>query len=138
MKSILKRLVIHLHEKSPVCREFVRDLKCIQPNYLAENRREAEVCVHRVCEVLVLHNQLSEDHVDKAIRQIRHFSSDHNNQKKLSEFNKLEDRLDNLYFTLVQKHNPEFLDVLKKLLILSHGQAAVERGFSLNKQVTLI
>lgn len=137
VKSILKRLVIHLREKSPVCRELVRDMKCIQPNYLAENCHDAEACFHRVCEELVIKNQLPEDDVDKAIYQFRHFSADSSNQKKLSDFKKSEYRLDELYFTLVPEDHTALLDVLKKLLILSHGQAAVERGFSLNKQVTL-
>ena len=46
------------------------------------------------------------------------------------------DRLDNIYFSTIQiTKYQELLFVLKLLLILSHGQASVERGFSLKKKI---
>ena len=50
------------------------------------------------------------------------------------------DRLDHFYFQIcnLDNHNVSALKkVLKIVLILSHGQAEVERGFSLNKEVTV-
>ena len=45
------------------------------------------------------------------------------------------DRIDNFYFSTIQiTKYQEILFVLKLLLILSHGQASVERGFSLKKK----
>lgn len=45
------------------------------------------------------------------------------------------DRLDSFYFSTIQiTKYQELLFVLKLLLILSHGQASVERGFSLKKK----
>ena len=44
------------------------------------------------------------------------------------------DRLDVLYVSLVKpsKH-PELFDVITKVLLLAHGTASVESGFSINK-----
>lgn len=54
----------------------------------------------------------------------------------LSTFQKDKDRLDSfLYGILSSKYPNLWRKVVMKLLILSHGQASVERGFSLNKEV---
>ena len=52
------------------------------------------------------------------------------------------DRLDYYYFQICNSDNVSALNfklkkVLKIVLTLSHGQAEVERGFSLNKEVTV-
>lgn len=53
-----------------------------------------------------------------------------------SGFSYTEQRLDEFYFNYMS--GPEYsklFDVVKLLLVLSHGQASVERGFSVNKEV---
>jgi hypothetical protein len=40
-----------------------------------------------------------------------------------------------LFVHMAEKHSKLWNAVVAKLLILSHGQATVERGFSVNKQV---
>ncbi|KAK3788927.1 hypothetical protein RRG08_010176 [Elysia crispata] len=51
-------------------------------------------------------------------------------------FNKLSDRLDCLSYNSMN-NQPQYAKawtIVKDLLLLSHGQASVERGFSINKE----
>ena len=56
---------------------------------------------------------------------------------KLLVFNVKKDRLDDFFFNklCVAKHYPELARLMRYIFCLSHGQAAVERGFSHNKTV---
>ena len=55
---------------------------------------------------------------------------------EFNQFDRKKQRLDEFYFHLVQIQKFESLAfVLKLILTLSHGQAAVERLFSINKNV---
>lgn len=58
---------------------------------------------------------------------------------ELQNYEKDHERLDSFFVRLL-KHNASFSQlwaVMKLLLLLSHGQASVERGFSINKQVAV-
>ena len=70
-------------------------------------------------------------HADKAFAQFPEFIS---NEMKLVNGSEDIDRLDDFYFKEAKIGvYPELASVLKIILTLSHGQADVERGFSLNK-----
>lgn len=53
-------------------------------------------------------------------------------------FKKIEDSVDTFLYGFMSAGGDQYAEILrvmKMLLILSHGQAAVERGFSVNKEV---
>ena len=55
---------------------------------------------------------------------------------KFATFNKKEHRLDGFFFSAVKVQNYKNLAfILKIVFTLSHGQVAVERGFSVNQTV---
>jgi hypothetical protein len=58
-------------------------------------------------------------------------------EQKLLEFKRSEQRLDDLYFKVLQVHKnyPAFATLLKIIFTVSHGQASVERGFNDNNVV---
>ena len=75
---------------------------------------------------------------DKSLSEFKDFLRD--NVKKYNDkfatFNKKEHRLDELVFSAVKLQNYENLAfIVKIVLTLSHGQTALERGFSVNKAV---
>ena len=56
--------------------------------------------------------------------------------EKFSNLNVSTDRLDELFSTYMNTHRYQKLfKVVQLLLVLSHGQASVERGFSVNKEL---
>lgn len=46
-------------------------------------------------------------------------------------------RIDTFLYEKMSKVYPELWDVCRKILLLSHGQTTVERGFSTNKEVEI-
>ena len=55
-------------------------------------------------------------------------------KEEVKKFNVHTDRLDSLFNSVCSKEKyPRLWDMLKMVLIMSHGQADVERGFSVNK-----
>ena len=56
--------------------------------------------------------------------------------ERFANFQAAEDRVDTLFFECMANESYKSLfSVVKLILILSHGQATVERGFSVNKEV---
>ena len=56
---------------------------------------------------------------------------------QLSSFDKTKDRLDELYYRLIGAHEKykALWEVVRMVLIMSHEQSTVERGFSTNKDI---
>lgn len=50
-------------------------------------------------------------------------------------FQPLKERLDDFLHSALSKSYPELSKLSHSLLLLSHGHATVERGFSINKEV---
>jgi hypothetical protein len=74
--------------------------------------------------------------VDALISDFRTFAGSCSQNKEFRSFSKNDNRLDTLYFENVSTQYPALWEVLKCILLLSHGQAAIERGFSVNKTVS--
>ena len=57
--------------------------------------------------------------------------------ERFANFQSAEDRVDTLFFECMvgNESYKSLFSVVKLILILSHGQATVERGFSVNKEV---
>ena len=58
-------------------------------------------------------------------------------QEQFTSFNPSVSRLDTMLFDTMSRNESysKLWKVVKMLLVLSHGQATAERGFSINKQV---
>ena len=59
-------------------------------------------------------------------------------KERFSEFNLKSDRLDSLFYDLIGV-NPKYKtlwNIVKMIFTLSHGQSSIERGFSINKNVS--
>ena len=84
--------------------------------------------------------QRSGDDCDSVMRQYKTFIGEvgRHTREEFSAFNHIDDELDTFLFTHLGK-KPRFEELwslAKLLLTLSHGQSQVERGFSLNKDIT--
>ena len=91
------------------------------------------------CE-LISYNVISAGCADKAKRQYSKFLSTIvvEDKNAFLHFNIAEDRIDSFYFTFTA--GPTFKDLFELVtivLILSHGQAAVERDFSVNEKLLI-
>ena len=126
--------------KCPISYSLVRNLSSLDPMKMATDPDGCRSKFKKVISFLAASNKVREDECDVILEQytifldnIPLFGSD-----QFKTFNhSLEcNRLDELLFSHMSETKYSLLlKVIRLILVLSHGQASVERGFSINKQV---
>ena len=137
--EFLAKVCSHIIEKSPLCSHFARCLRCLSPIYMAQYPESCEKAFEKILTKLNSSKLIASAIADKAKSQYHKFMTRTVKERKpdFLNFNKKEQRLDKFFVGLVStsKEYTEMWKVLKILLILSHGQAQVERGFSTNAKI---
>jgi len=138
MTCKLQTTVEKLCDKTALNYQLTRNLKFLYLRCITDretNRKQLKVVIG----LLVQCNRARESEADDILRQygeyIEAMLKDHSAQ--FLNFKPQSDRLDTLFFqTMAEKEQYNKLwEVARMLLILSHGQAQVERGFSINRQM---
>ena len=82
--------------------------------------------------------QLNINDCDQVLDEYDTFVDSAKLNPEFKNFNKSEQRIDSLMYNELSNsaNYGKLWEVLKKLLLLSHGQAAIERGFSINKEIS--
>ena len=72
--------------------------------------------------------------------QFQTFLRDARRNEKITLFNRKSDRLDKMFHSILHDSKDAKLlwNIVRILLTLSHGQASVERGFSINKEASVV
>ena len=117
-------------EKTPISYTFARDVTCLDPSVFLNQRDTAKTRCRSVLSKLVETKNIKARDCNSLIWKFDEFQE----KAKLetcSEFKPQENHLDCMIFKLIGK-DPEYeaLWEVFKLLILSHGQASVEREVS--------
>lgn len=142
-RLFLVKTVQKIMERSPLKYSLARNMGCLDPRQMAETelvkREKCKTKFHRVCELVVSSKRLSIDDVDKLEKQYKTFLEDvvTRHLSEFRDFRTVTDRVDEL-LSKYMSSNPDFKElwgIVEKLLLVSHGQATVERGFSINKSV---
>ena len=105
---------------------------------MVEYPESSERLFKEVLELLVSHQRITGAHADEVISQYRQFVSTvvKEHRDRFISFNKDSDRLDTFLSVFLSSPSYSHLFMVVKMLsILSHGQAQVERGFSVNSQL---
>ena len=130
----------HMIEKSPLTSLLARCLRCFSPLYMTECPDICELFMEKLLYKLVSYKKISSSLADSAKNQYSKFLKEvvlHVDNKPMFEaFKKEKDRLDTFLCKFMD--TPQYRDlwsVVKICLILSHGQAQVERGFNDNKSL---
>ena len=89
----------------------------------------------KLLEMLVTKAWLSSVSADRAQSQYRKIIEDKTFLKRCSKFNMFESRLDDFFMEALDNTSTDLIAVVKLCLILSHGNARVESGFSINEQI---
>lgn len=140
-QKILINLTKKLIEKSPLKYKLVRGLSSLHPSIILNNSSVGLTRFKIILEILHNANRISEVVAEKAKNQFSSFCTAakncYNDQFKslLSDESSLE--LDSFYYGLLAKEKKweDLWLVVKLCLIISHGNASVERGFSVNKTI---
>ena len=138
-KDFVSKLLKKLLEKSPITYSLVRCMSMLDPRQMVSNSEACKLKLKRVLTHLVSCNRVEERECDDIIRQYSDFidcTIPLVGTEKFSGFNPASDRADEFYSRYMNKdQHQKLLEVVKMCLVLSHGQATVERGFSVNKEV---
>lgn len=128
-------MVSKILEKSPLKFAVVRNMSCLNPKIMAKDK---EKCAEKFKSLL---NYLSDcGHIkdtdgESILLDFKEFLTNIN-VTEFANFSSQKDRLDHFLFEqMYKKGYLKVWEIIRMLLLLSHGQASVERGFSVNKQI---
>jgi len=104
---------------------------------------EKDTCISnfkKVLHILVSNEKVKEQECDILVQQYSFFLDEipKFGLERFKKFDKANSSVDELFYECMSQDPCKYkgvLEVFKLLLTLSHGQAAVERGFSVNKEV---
>ena len=140
-KDFLAKTASKLLDKTPINYRLVRNMSCLDPRLMAS---EKEGCVNkmkRVLAILVEAHRLKADECDEVIYQFGQFLDECAGNPDFEDFDPSEpsSRVDTLLYEHMagDKQLTKVWRVVELLLLMSHGQATVERGFSVNKEVAV-
>nr|XP_033478456.1 uncharacterized protein LOC117254354 [Epinephelus lanceolatus] len=129
----LTNIVQKMQDKSPLKYNTVRQMACLDPANMFSDPDLCQERMKRLVQRFLQDNQLSGG--DMIVQQFGNFLSLEAKAESFSSFQPVRTRLDVFLHGLLHQSYPELWTFCKKLLLLSHGQATVERGFSVNKEV---
>ncbi|XP_070386740.1 uncharacterized protein [Dermacentor albipictus] len=131
--SVTKKVL----ERSPLRFPIVRSLSSLDPRQMCTKPDECLASFRRVLDALITAGRMSEHQRGTVLGEYTEFLQEE--MHNLRMFEKNVNRLDEFLTELMQFNSScgELWKVVKLLLVLSHGQATVERGFSVNRQVAV-
>lgn len=124
-------------EKSSFKLLLVRSLSCLDPWLMCRKPDECLAGLRKVVDALLTAGRINNYQRDCALAEYTQLLQEQGHQLRL--FEKGLNRLDEFFYELIGT-NPSYRHlwhVVKLLLVLSHRQATVERGFSVNRQVAV-
>ena len=141
-KKFLMRTTEKLLEKCPLKFPAVRFFKCLDPRVMAGPTSTSVKQFERLLSHLMDCNRVKETEVDDIKNEYASFVNDvvHGNAFTLLKFQNYDpiegERIDCLLASYLKESlHSKLWELLKCLLVLSHGQAGVERGFSVNSEI---
>lgn len=138
-KLMLKTICLKLLEKSPLKYKLCKAISFCDPTFLA---RSSSSCLKRLELALKLfleNNWLSGKECDMIEKQFKSLIEKEGFNKLLKEYKRENQRIDHFWRDVLIDNSAsnELQIFMKKILILSHGNAFVERGFSINKEIEI-
>ncbi|XP_049270810.1 uncharacterized protein LOC125758087 [Rhipicephalus sanguineus] len=136
-KQFLLSVTKKVLEKSPLKFPLVRGLSSLDPRQMCTKPDQCLAGLKNVLNALIAAERLTDYRRDTVLAEYAEMLQ--MEKHKLRLFEKSSDRLD-IFFLELLKFNSSYSElwrVVELLLVLSHGQATVERGFSVNKQVSV-
>ncbi|RXN38512.1 hypothetical protein ROHU_001041 [Labeo rohita] len=139
-QSALSKICQNLLLKCPLKYPSVRNMMCLDPQNM---HKEPDMCLQRIKALImkfVQDKKLSGGVTagDKIAQQFQKFLFSEARGEEFMAFNALDgkSRVDSFLHKAMNGY-AELWSFVEKLLLLSHGQATVERGFSINKEVEM-
>ena len=137
--STVVEIILKLKERSPLNSAIVRNASSLSPKEMAESKEAALLKFQKLSEKLSRLKWITGDESDAAKNQFEDFLAKEcaQNREKFLKFDRSVHSLDTFLgeFLCEPSKYQALWKVCKVVLVLSHGQAATERGFSVNSEV---
>ncbi|XP_054720875.1 LOW QUALITY PROTEIN: uncharacterized protein LOC129230498 [Uloborus diversus] len=135
-QNFIIAVVKKISEKSPVSNQFVRCLSSLDPRRIYQNSDSCHKKMSIILKELVRCKKINEDDCDLILLEFLNFLNSVANDESFKSFDVSTQRLDVFLMNHLCTDEYRLLwGVIKRLLLFSHGQASVERGFSINKKI---
>ena len=137
-KAFLIKLLNKLGERCPLKYSLTLYISSLSPTEISTAPdKTLEKRFEKLLEVMLESKWLTAVSADRAKKQYSEFITNKDALKKVDEFDYVKDRLDVFYMDILSDNEDmkDLLRVVTIVLILSHGQARVESGFSVNEKV---
>ena len=136
-KRFLVAICNKLQERSPLRYPIIRYASCLNPMKMAD---QPKVCVTKFClivDMLHEHNRITGSEGNDAKSEFSEFLKNvvHRNKDEFEEFDYRQARLDTFLSGYLDSNKYAHMwKVRIFVFVLSHDQAAIERGFNVNKE----
>ena len=138
-RNFLIGLVEKMQEQSPLSYALVRSSSSLNPVKMASEEAASIVKFGNIVDKLYEHGRLGDQESDDAKSQYSHFMETvmRQNKNEFSNFDYTLSRVDEFFSKYIEgnKKYEKMWKVFKFIFVLSHGQATIERGFNVNKDV---
>ena len=138
-KQAIIVLIQKLQERCPLRYSIVRNSSALSPNSMVEEKELSKMKFQGLLEWLCKLKWLTADEADNANQQFDEVVDTEcpKHREKFASFDKLSDAVDVFLSSFLHKipKYKVFWKVCSIIFVLSHGQSAVERGFSINKEL---
>lgn len=134
--QVVQKLMI----QSPLKFRFTKAASCLDPSVIVRSMNIAEQRMASGLEVMVENNLISGLVADKMKEEYRRVCSNSTCLEKLKSFRRSETALDKFWMEVMHMYPDScanLLEFVKMVLIMSHGNAFLERGFSVNSECLL-
>ena len=137
-RDCIATIIDKFQDKCPLKYSLVRNLSSLNPCKISQNSGVCNTKFKRVLEGLATANRIPRTQCDEIFAEFKMFTAWASDNIDFSEFDRKQERIDKLYCKhMSQSHKYQKVwKVVTLLMLLSHGQASVERSFSVNKDVT--
>ena len=135
VRLFLAKMMLKIFERSPLNSNFVRYVRIFDPKVMASySKATNEGCMKGTVRCLIEHKYITPSFGDSVLVSFGKFQGNLLvNKDKFLAYDRNKTRLDDFYFNgdIDMRNYPEMANMVKCVLALSHGQAGVERSFSL-------
>lgn len=134
VRTCYQHLVDKIQEKSPLAYPLTKALSFLNPLAAVVDEEGTVKNMEAAFDILITSNVITASDAESADREFKEIIRSPLFKMKAEKFSRKSDRVDS--FWLNEMHQKETIkEVSKKCLVLSHGNASLERGFSVNKEI---
>ncbi|XP_055524072.1 uncharacterized protein LOC129717866 [Wyeomyia smithii] len=130
-RQMLVSIICKMLTRSPLSYPMTKAASCFDPAMICADPNLAKRRAEKVLSILTDAGRLTGPLADRALKQFRCIIAD---KTIFDQSDRTDNRVDHFWIRILEKNNDELSTVIKMVSCLSHGNANVERGFSINAE----